>query len=78
MKNCFYNRYPAEPSRRGSATPINSLPIESKYKYIQTLNESGDQLLYNYQLMDIITYCEDAIGMGNIPDIEKRLYERCN
>lgn len=63
----------------GDALDIyNSLPIESKYKYIQTLNESGDQLLYNYQLMDIMTYCEDAIGMGNIPDIEKRLYERCN
>lgn len=63
----------------GDALDIyNALPIDSKYKYIQALNESGDQLLYNYQLMDIMTYCEDAIGMGNIPDIEKRLYERSN
>ena len=61
----------------GDALDIyNVLPIPSKYKFIQSLNESGDRLLYNYQLMDILTYCEDAIGMRNIPDIENRLYER--
>jgi 5'-3' exonuclease len=61
----------------GDALDIyNVLPIPSKYKFIQSLNESGDRLLYNYQLMDILTYCEDAIGMKNIPDIENRLYER--
>jgi 5'-3' exonuclease len=61
----------------GDALDIyNVLPIPSKYKFIQSLNESGDRLLYNYQLMDILTYCEDAIGMKNIPDIENRLYDR--
>lgn len=63
----------------GDALDIyNVLPIPSKYKFIQSLNESGDRLLYNYQLMDILTYCEDAIGMKNIPDIENKLYERSN
>tara|TARA_B100000497_G_C7668363_1_gene403141 strand:+ start:944 stop:1777 length:834 start_codon:yes stop_codon:yes gene_type:complete len=61
----------------GDALDIyNILPIPSNYKFIQALNQSGDQLLYNYQLMDIMTYCEDAIGIKNIPDIETRLYER--
>lgn len=47
----------------GSALDIvANLPIKSKYKYIQTLNASGDIILLNYQLMDLITYCEDAIG----------------
>tara|TARA_Y100000389_G_scaffold22661_1_gene19361 strand:- start:1968 stop:2807 length:840 start_codon:yes stop_codon:yes gene_type:complete len=63
----------------GDALDIyNILPIPSKYKFIQSLNESGERLLYNYQLMDILTYCEDAIGMKNIPDIENKLYERSN
>lgn len=61
----------------GDALDIyNQLPIASNYKYIQNLNQNAEQLLANYELMDILTYCEDAIGMKNIPDIENRLYER--
>lgn len=46
----------------GSAFDVyDALPIESKYKYIQTLNDSGDIILRNYKLMDLITYCEEAI-----------------
>jgi DNA polymerase-1 len=57
----------------GSAFDIyDACPIESKYKYIQTLNEMPDILLRNYQLMDLIAYCEDAIGEDNILDIEKK------
>jgi len=48
-----------------------SLPIASKYKYIQNLNKFGDQLLVNYELMDLLTYCEDAIGKENIEKIEE-------
>ena len=57
----------------GSAFDIyDACPIESKYKYIQTLNEMPDVLLRNYQLMDLIAYCEDAIGEDNIRDIEEK------
>ena len=57
----------------GSAFDIyDACPIESKYKYIQTLNEMPDILLRNYQLMDLIAYCEDAIGEDNIRDIEEK------
>jgi 5'-3' exonuclease len=49
------------------------LPIESKYKYIQALNENAEQILQNYELMDLITYCDDAIGAANVVDIERRM-----
>jgi 5'-3' exonuclease len=46
----------------GSAFDVyDALPIDSKYKYIQTLNESGDLILRNYKLMDLLSYCEEAI-----------------
>lgn len=56
----------------GDAMDIyNALPINSKYKYIQALNENAEQLLTNYELMDLITYCDDAIGAENLADIER-------
>ena len=56
----------------GDAMDIyNALPINSKYKYIQALNENAEQLLTNYELMDLITYCDDAIGAENVADIER-------
>ena len=58
----------------GSAMDIyDALPIDSKYKFIQELNSSDDRLLVNYQLMDLITYCDEAIGPENLADIERRL-----
>ena len=57
----------------GDAMDIyNSLPIDSRYKHIQALNDSGEQLLTNYQLMDLLTYCDDAIGSDNVSDIERK------
>lgn len=53
---------------------IANLPISSRYKYIANLNEFGaDNLLRNYQLMDLVTYCEDAIGPENIKEIDNLL-----
>lgn len=47
----------------GSAYDIYAmLPIDSKYKYIQNLNAFKEQLLTNYELMDLETYCDNAIG----------------
>jgi 5'-3' exonuclease len=51
----------------------SNLPIDSKYKYMQNLNGFGDQILLNYELMDLLTYCEDAIGEENIDTIEEKL-----
>lgn len=51
----------------GSALDIYaSLPINSKYKYIQNLNAFGNNILRNYELMDLLTYCEEALGNENI------------
>jgi 5'-3' exonuclease len=41
---------------------IANIPINSKYKYVQSLNKSKDLLLLNYQLMDLVTYCTEAIS----------------
>lgn len=56
----------------GSAYDIYSnLPLNRKQKFIQSLNEFNKQILLNYELMDLETYCNDAIGRDNI-DIIKR------
>jgi 5'-3' exonuclease len=59
----------------GSAFDIvAALPITSKYKYIQSLNSAGDTILLNYQLMDLVTYCNDALG-ENTKEIDKLMKE---
>lgn len=60
----------------GSAMDIvASIPIDSKYKYIQSLNKSGDLILKNYQLMDLVSFCREAIGTDNVKEIDKILEE---
>lgn len=41
---------------------VAALPIQSKLKYIKSLNDSGDKIMLNYQLMDLVTFCRDALG----------------
>lgn len=54
----------------GSAMDIyDALPINSHYKYIQSLNENPEQILINYQLMDLVSFCDDAIGEQNVERI---------
>lgn len=58
----------------GSAYNIyDSIPIDSHYKYMQEINKNPDRILRNYELMDLITYCEDAIGSNNCLEIDRRL-----
>jgi DNA polymerase-1 len=60
----------------GSALDLyDALPISGKYKYIESLNENAEQLIENYELMDLISFCDDAIGSENIQDIEAKLNE---
>lgn len=51
-----------------------SIPISSKYKYIKSLNEFGaDNLLRNYRLMDLVSYCEEALGEENCKKLDQQL-----
>jgi 5'-3' exonuclease len=53
---------------------IASLPLSGRYKYIAALNEFGaENLMLNYQLMDLVTYCAEAIGPENCKTIDKVL-----
>lgn len=52
---------------------IASIPIAGKYKYIQELNKCHDTLMLNYQLMDLVTHCREAIGEDNIKTIDETL-----
>jgi 5'-3' exonuclease len=51
----------------------DAIPLPGKYKYIQNLNNSGDTILLNYELMDLLTYCDTAIGASNMAEIEEKL-----
>lgn len=59
----------------GSAFDVAvSLPIKSNLKFIQALNAFGsDQILLNYKLMDLVTYCAEAIGPDNLASLEATL-----
>lgn len=50
-----------------------SIPLPGKYVYIQNLNKCKDLLLLNYQLMDLVTYSEEAIGVNNVETINETL-----
>jgi 5'-3' exonuclease len=52
---------------------INSIPIHGRYKYIAEINQNKEQLELNYQLMDLVTYCKDAIGTENCKQIDEIL-----
>ena len=51
----------------------DACPIDGRYKYIQALNENAEQLLQNVELMDLVTYSEEAIGKENTEVIHKTL-----
>lgn len=59
----------------GSVMDIaDALPLPGKYKYITSVNEFGaDNLLRNLELMDLVTFCEEAIGKQNLVDIGMRM-----
>ena len=52
---------------------INSIPLSGRYKYIQAINQSREQLETNYKLMDLQTYCKDALGLDNCKNIDEIL-----
>jgi len=58
----------------GSAFNIyNKLPLPGSQKFIQELNNSGDLIPLNYDLMDLLETYEEAIGIENIKQIEEMI-----
>ena len=57
---------------------IASIPIVSRYKYVQARNESRDQLILNYKLMDLVTHCHEALGEDNCKQIDEILENYVN
>jgi len=50
----------------------DACPITSNYKYIQSLNSNRELLLRNFEIMDLLAFCEEAIGEENIKDIDNK------
>lgn len=51
----------------------DQVPLPSKYKFISELNNNADILLKNIELMDLMSYCDEAIGTENIEKIQREL-----
>jgi len=49
----------------------DACPISGRYKYIESLNENFEQIVQNYELMDLISYCDEAIGVENVSAIKE-------
>jgi DNA polymerase-1 len=58
----------------------NACPIDSKYKFIQSLNENADRLLLNAELMDLVSYSEQALIEAdmNLEDLSSQIQEYLN
>lgn len=54
-------------------TIMDLLPLPGKQKFIQNLNNSATTLELNLQLMDLVTYSEQAIGEENVKEIKRIL-----
>lgn len=53
---------------------IANLPLNGKYKYISALNSFGaERLMLNYKLMDLLEFCDEALGVENCADIDNKL-----
>jgi len=58
---------------------IASMPISGKYKYIDNLNQFGaDALMLNYKLMDLLEFCDEAVGTQNCAKIDEIMKEYLN
>ena len=58
----------------------NACPIDSKYKFIQSLNENADRSLLNAELMDLERYSEQALIEAdiNLEDLSSEILEYLN
>jgi DNA polymerase-1 len=53
----------------------DTCPIDSKYKFIQSLNENVERLLLNAELMDLESYSEQALIEAdmNLEDLSSQI-----
>jgi 5'-3' exonuclease len=59
----------------GSAFDIyDALPLDGTQKFIQNTNAFGDKILLNYELMDLVSYCDEALGL-NVDELDKIIKE---
>jgi 5'-3' exonuclease len=54
---------------------IANAPLPGKYKYIANLNANIGLLSLNHMLVDIESFCEEAIGIDNLDDLNTKLEE---
>ena len=60
----------------GSALDIyDQIPLPGNAVYIRNTNAFKDNILRNIELIDKVTYCEDAIPVENREDIDRIVYE---
>lgn len=59
----------------GTAMDVaDAIPIAGKYKYIEYTNNFGSDAIYrNYMLMDLLAFCDEAIGAENIIDFDDKV-----
>lgn len=58
----------------GSAMDIyDACPLAGKQKFIRAVNDNREQIPLNYELMDLISFSQEAIGHNNVQDIGRRL-----
>lgn len=46
-----------------------SIPLPGKQKFIDNVNNSGDTILLNYELMDLVAFCDDAIAFPDLNNL---------
>jgi len=51
----------------------DNIPLAGHYKYLQEINSNPERILRNYELMDLLTHCDDAIGALNVQEINRRM-----
>jgi len=55
----------------GSAMDLlDQVPLTGKQKFISNINEYSDRIMINYELMDLVSYQEEAIGADNLLDLQ--------
>ena len=56
----------------GSAMDLfEAIPLPGKQKVVENINNSGDLILLNYELMDLLSYCETAIQHPDSDNLNK-------
>lgn len=64
-------------NKYGSAMDLAAcMPIPGTQKYIQNVNAFGAENIFrNYELMDLLTYCDQAIGKENCEEIDRKILD---